>query len=457
MSRQVRRLGALGAHVASGIESEAAERAEAAQRRAAGAEWAERRAQEASSEREAYEVDVQPGPVHQEHLRNSVHAASTFPPAPHTAGPIVVISSYTQFSDLAHGPRGEEATRAMRSYRLSLVDGSLTLLSVVEEGTMHNPAFSRRHPSLNVLYACTESVQQEGQVIALEIDGRTGALVEHCPAASAGGTSTCYLTIHKDARRMLLVNYWDSTICTMEMLPDGRLGALLSTYDPKNGQEMKASADGHVNHSRNDAAAQAERQGDPHSHAIVLEPSSGHIAYVPDLGMDVVRQFYFDEESGVMTPCGEIVSGMKTEGQALGPRYIAFSKRPGDNMCYVVNELSSEVAVFEFSAEAEAEIRMAVSSCATAEERTAALADSRPTLVLLQTVSTIPDAFPRDMNTCGRVTIHPTGDFVVTSNRSVCCLPALCLCLSLSLSFSLSPNCTAADFQCGLHTAVTTR
>ena len=54
-----------------------------------------------------------------------------------------------------------------------------------------------------------------------------------------------------------------------------------------------------------------------------------------------------------------------------------------------------------------------------------------PTLVLLQTVSTIPDAFPRDMNTCGRVTIHPTGDFVVTSNRSVCCLPALCLSLFL--------------------------
>ena len=48
-TRQVRRLGALGAHVASGIESEAAEPDEASRRRAAEAEWAERRAQEASS------------------------------------------------------------------------------------------------------------------------------------------------------------------------------------------------------------------------------------------------------------------------------------------------------------------------------------------------------------------------------------------------------------------------
>lgn len=53
---------------------------------------------------------------------------------------------------------------------------------------------------------------------------------------------------------------------------------------------MKASADRHVNHSLNDEAAQAERQGDPHSHAIVLEPTAGTIAYVPDLGMDVIRQ-----------------------------------------------------------------------------------------------------------------------------------------------------------------------
>ena len=52
---------------------------------------------------------------------------------------------------------------------------------------------------------------------------------------------------------------------------------------------MKACAENHVNHSRNDAAAQAERQGDPHSHAIVLEPSRGNMAFVPDLGMDVIR------------------------------------------------------------------------------------------------------------------------------------------------------------------------
>ena len=214
---------------------------------------------------------------------------------------------------------------------------------------------------------------------------------------------------------MLLVNYWNSTVCTLEIMPNGRLGRLMATYDPKGGKEMKASADKHVNHSRNDAAAQAERQGDPHSHAIVLEPTMGNIAYVPDLGMDLVRQFHFDEETGVVTPCGEIVSGVKSDGRALGPRYITFAKQAP--FCYVVNELSSQVAVFEYHPEVAADIARACSTAATHEAKAAAMAGARPTLTLIQTVSTIPEAFPRDMNTCGRTTIHPTGDYVVTSNR----------------------------------------
>jgi len=82
-----------------------------------------------------------------------------------------------------------------------------------------------------VVYACTESVKQEGQVVAYALDGRTGALNEHCPPVGAGGLSTCYLTMHMGARRLLLVNYWDSTICTLELKPDGKIGPRLAEYE----------------------------------------------------------------------------------------------------------------------------------------------------------------------------------------------------------------------------------
>jgi len=346
-----------------------------------------------------------------------VAAALSYPPPPHKHGPIVIVSSYTQFGDLAHGPRGVEAQRSMRTYRLNISDGTLTLLSMTPEGEVHNPAFTRRHPTRNVVYSCTESVKEEGEVVAFALDGRTGALSQHCAPAKAGGFSTCYLTIHKAARRMLLVNYWDSTICTLELTPDGKIGERLAEYDPKDGKKMKASADGHVNHSRNDDEAQAERQGDPHSHAIVLEPTTGTIAYVPDLGMDVIRQFHFDEQSGAVTPCGIIPSGVKAAGQrrGLGPRYIQFAKDL--HTCYVVNELSSQVAVFAYDPLVAAVIAEESSKATTLEERREVMSRMEPTLKLVQTVSTLPEAFPRECNTCGRITIHPSGDFVVTSNR----------------------------------------
>jgi len=75
------------------------------------------------------------------------------------------------------------------------------------------------------------------------------------------------------------------------------------------------------------------------------------------------------------------------------------------------------VAVFEYHPEVTAEIVAAAAAATTPEERTAALATAKPTLTLIQTVSTLPAAFPRDCNTCGRTTIHPSGNFVVTSNR----------------------------------------
>jgi hypothetical protein len=41
----------------------------------------------------------------------------------------------------------------------------------------------------------------------------------------------------------------------------------------------------------------------------------------------------------------------------------------------------------------------------------------RSTLRLVQSISTIPSAFPTTMNTCGRMCVHRSGRFVVVSNR----------------------------------------
>merc|ERR1719181_670212 len=101
---------------------------------------------------------------------------------------------------------------------------------------------------------------------------------------------------------------------------------------------MKARHDRHVNHSVNDESAQKERQSDPHSHAVILDPFFGKIAFVPDLGMDMIRQFRYDADAGELR-AGCIIPSGPPGRQALGPRYIEF--HPFLPVAYVVNELSS--------------------------------------------------------------------------------------------------------------------
>lgn len=317
---------------------------------------------------------------------------------------LIVVSCYTRFDNLAHGPKGTQAERSLYIFYMDPSDGQMVLLSVTEDPIM-NPAFMRFHPRKNVLYACTESVAEPGEIVSWSVCPKTG-LLKKLGSSSAHGTSTCYLTLDKECENMLVVNYWNATIGVFGLTgeQDDAL-QLRSMYDPNNGREMQAKHDKHVNHSNNDQSAQKERQSDPHSHAVILDPYFGRIAYVPDLGMDIIRQFRYDQASGSLVAAGSVKSG--PEGRlALGPRYIEF--HPTLPVCYVVNELSSEVSVFRFDASA-AESLM--------DAPTEALERAAPTLRLLQTVSTIPEGFDGQCNTCGRIAVHPSGNFVLVSNR----------------------------------------
>lgn len=331
---------------------------------------------------------------------SSSAASEVVVPASHE---LIVVSCYTRFDNLAHGPRGTEAKRSLYTFRLDENDGELVLFSVTTDDSVMNPAFSRFNAKRNLLYTCTESVAENGEIVTYSVDASTGKLSK-VGSQDAGGTSTCYLTLDKGSENLLVVNYWNATIGVFGLDKDsGLVGKSRSIFDPYEGRGMKVSHTKHVNHSENDPNAQMERQSDPHSHAVILDPFFGQIAYVPDLGMDLIRQFRFNPQSGKLEAAGFCRSGPESKS-ALGPRYIEF--HPTLPYAYVVNELSSEVSVFAFDRDA-AEDMLSSSDVSTAA----------PTLRLVQTVRTIPDAWPSDMNTCGRIAVHNSGHFVLVSNR----------------------------------------
>ena len=207
-----------------------------------------------------------------------------------------------------------------------------------------NPAFSRIHPRLNVVYTCTEDIEENGRILAYQM-GPDGAL-ELMGSVDAGGTSTCYLTIDRAQRNILAVNYWDSTLAVipLDQQTGNFTGPIHSIYDPKQGRGMVSAPKKHggVNHSNNDESTIAARQADPHSHALVLDPYVGSVAYVPDLGKDLIREFWYDRRAAsIQMQLNEMPSGLCT-GKPDGPRYIDF--HPQHNIAYVVNELSSTVS-----------------------------------------------------------------------------------------------------------------
>ena len=138
--------------------------------------------------------------------------------------PLVIAATYTDFDRLAHKPKGTPSSHGLYVYRLNPKTSQLTLLSVAKE--VINPAFLRFHPAYNVLYACTESISEPGEVVAYSLSPSTGMLRELGPRQSTKGMSTCYLTIDREREHLLFVNYWDSSLGSFPMSQTGVLSEM---------------------------------------------------------------------------------------------------------------------------------------------------------------------------------------------------------------------------------------
>jgi len=306
--------------------------------------------------------------------------------ATHDNTALLFVGCYTKFDDLAHAPRGTPSDASIYTYSLDKSSGKLK--HVRSLSGIHNPAFMRFHPTRAVMYAATESIDSAGDIETLAVDLRTGALTR-CGTQSAHGASTCYLTLSPELNCLLFTNYWDGSLGAMAVDVNGALSPVVSLLEPP----VPVRAASRKDHLQN-------RQSESHAHAIVLDPEFGRVAFVPDLGMDLIRQYVFDLSACSLTPAGTLPCA-PADSAPHGPRYIEFDK--SKKTAYVVNELSSSVSVFRFDAAVAADLIHSGSE--------------EPALQLLQVISTLPSPAPAVFNTCGRIAVDPSGAFVLVSNR----------------------------------------
>jgi 6-phosphogluconolactonase len=252
--------------------------------------------------------------------------------------------------------------------RLDLKSGEISLIK--ENRGIDNPSFIEIDSSNRFLYAVNETEKSEnysgGFVSSFAIKRDDGSLRFINRQPTLGG-SPCYITSDPADKFLLITNYSGGSIIVFPLLDAGNIGQNIS-FIQNTGRSVNP-----------------DRQKSPHPHSIFLSPDC-HYAFVPDLGLDKILIYRFDQKSGKLTsnPFPYI-----SLNPGAGPRHLTF--HPFLKFAYCINELNSTITGFRYK-------------------------PMNGKLTAIQTISTLPEDFHGE-NYCADIHIHPDGKFLYGSNR----------------------------------------
>jgi len=248
-------------------------------------------------------------------------------------------------------------------FKFDSEDGSSKEISHVKTS---NPSFLVVSNDERFVYSVTEDAKDGngGEIAAFSFDKEKGALT-FINKQRTGGDHPCYVDIDKTGKWVFAGNYSSGTLSVLPVNKDGSLGEA-------------ASVTKHTGSGKN-----PERQEKPHVHCTIISPDNKWL-YVPDLGIDKVMIYAFDENTGMLKPAKQPFAA-STPG--AGPRHLTF--HPNGQYAYLVEELTGHVVVYQMQ---------------------------NGQLKLLQRTSTLPrgqKGYP------GSADIHvsPDGKFLYASNR----------------------------------------
>ena len=225
------------------------------------------------------------------------------------------------------------------------------------------------HPNGRFLVATTMDNGVQVLSFAIESDGK----LRKISSQSAGGTSPAYVMVDNSERNVLMINYivgaTRGNIRLYRIDRDGMIGDNTEMIEHDGG-----------------SGANPDRQEVSHPHMIVTTPDN-RFAVVPDLGTDKVYLYTLDSERGKLS-----LSQTLDLPPGAGPRHVAF--HPTHPLMYVINELDSTMATFEY--------------------------DESNAWTLHNISSTLPVGYVQPAerpNSCADVHVHPNGKFLYGSNR----------------------------------------
>lgn len=202
-------------------------------------------------------------------------------------------------------------------------DGSSKEISHI---AISNPSFIAVSPDEKFVYAVEEDADKSGKggkVSAFSFNKQNGSLtlINQQPS---GGDHPCYVSIDKTGKWVAVGNYTSGSLAILPVQANGELANTVSTIQHQGSGVNKA------------------RQNSPHVHCTIFS-ADNRFLFAPDLGIDKIMIYSFDEVTGKLTAAKQPFA--RSKGGA-GPRHLCF--HPSNKFAYLMEELSGTVKVFRY-------------------------------------------------------------------------------------------------------------
>jgi 6-phosphogluconolactonase len=207
-------------------------------------------------------------------------------------------------------------------YRFNSETGVATRVSSIATG---NPSFVAVSPDEKYVYAVHETDRSGlgGEISAFAFDKATGVLT-FINKQPSGGDHPCYVEVDKTGKWVFAGNY---------------SGGSLTVFPVQAGGGLEAASQ-IIQHTG--SGADKSRQDKPHVHCTKISPDN-HWLFVPDLGIDKVMIYAFNENTGRLTP-GDPAFSASAPGD--GPRHFTF--HPNGRYAYLIEELSGYIISYRY-------------------------------------------------------------------------------------------------------------
>ncbi len=264
-------------------------------------------------------------------------------------------------------------------FKVDRATGELSPHGVFEQPT--SPSCLAFNAAGTCMYSSNETAQladDAGTVSAFAISRADGQL-KLLNTVSSGGAGPTYVSVHPSGRFLLVANYFGGAVTVLPILADGSLGAAsdikkdAGTVGPK---LAKNAPPGSFAFSGHDL---------PHAHMIQTDPK-GRFVLSPDLGLDQIQVWKFDDRAGVLSPNDPAAIPFPAGD---GPRHFVF--HPNGLWFYSLQEEGSNIALFDYDAE-------------------------KGRFAARKTISSLPPGFAGS-NFCSEILISADGRFIYAGNR----------------------------------------